>query len=361
MIIKIKVLKLKHMLKLISGAIKNRKKESILAYLLIKVIKNKIFCATINEEIEVVTYDIYENYFQDIEVVLKFEAIYKICKYAKEDLDIFIKKNKNFIEIKLENAYFTFPNTLSEKFPYFGNELEAINKFKISSINLYNLFSCLLVTLNENNIHDFLNGVYMEINENLITVFSSDGNRFTFAYDYIKHANKNFNIIIPKQTIIEIINLLHMCEEIYIVLTKNYIKFITYNVTLTSKLINDIYELPDIDLSQNLFIKTKLEKKNIKNALYKINFLTKENKITFEFNKNEMILFTYFNNEKGYVSIKIENFYINKFSISLNNKYLLDSLKYITNELFIFICSKKKNFIVIKEENKKYIYTMIPL
>lgn len=95
MIIKIKLNKLKKMLNSIAGVIKNKKKESIYAYLLIKIIKNKIFCVAVNEEIELITYDIYENYTEDIDVVLKFNFINEICKKTTDnDSNIYIKKKK---------------------------------------------------------------------------------------------------------------------------------------------------------------------------------------------------------------------------------------------------------------------------
>ncbi|HIH2763394.1 MAG TPA: hypothetical protein ACYCDB_00215 [Candidatus Azoamicus sp.] len=119
MIIKIKVSKLINMIKIVSNIIKNRKKDSILSYILIKIIKKKIFCISINEEIEIVTYEEYENYINDVEILIRCDFIYEICRRCEEDSDIFIKKNKNSIEIKINETYFMFPNTSSEKFPCF--------------------------------------------------------------------------------------------------------------------------------------------------------------------------------------------------------------------------------------------------
>ncbi|HIH2763393.1 MAG TPA: DNA polymerase III subunit beta family protein [Candidatus Azoamicus sp.] len=136
--------------------------------------------------------------------------------------------------------------------------------------------------------HEFLNGVYLEVNENLITTFSSDGERFALAYDYLEENNNNVNIILPKQTINEVINLTELTRHVYITITKKYIRFISNNTTITSKLIKDIYELPDLNIEQDLFINIELEKHIIKKSLYKINFFIKENKITFEFEKNNI-------------------------------------------------------------------------
>lgn len=361
MIIKLKIYKLKNMLNSVIGIIKNKKKESIFSYLLIKVIKNKIFLIAVNEEIELVTYDEYENYIENLDIILKFDFLYEICKRANNDDDIFIKKNKNIIEIKLSELYFKFLNTLTEKFPNFEDDENIITKFKIESKSLNELFSCILITLFENNFQDFLNGAYMEINENIITTFSSDGNRFTYSYSYVNSNNKNINVIIPKQTINEIIKLTYLYKYIYIVITKKYIKFITKSITLSSKLINDIYELPDLELDQNLFNEIKLKKNFVKNSLYKINFLIREKKVSFLFKENEITIFTEFNNESGYINIKIDQFLNNEFLINLNIKYFIDILKYISGDVFILNFSNNKNFVIINEKNRKYIYTMIPI
>ncbi|HIH2762145.1 MAG TPA: DNA polymerase III subunit beta family protein [Candidatus Azoamicus sp.] len=360
MIIKIKVYKLMNMLKIVSKIIKNRKIESILSYILIKIIKNKIFCIAINEEIEIVTYDVYENYIKDMEVVIKCDLIYEICKRCEDNSYIFIKKNRNSIEIKLDDIYFMLPNTFSDKFPCFENEKNNKTKFKIKSQSLHKLFSYLLISLSENNMQEFLNGVYLELNENLITAFTSDGERFTFTYDFIEEHNKNFNIIIPKQTIKEIINLTETTKNIYITLTKKYIKFVTDNTTITSKLINDIYTLPNLKIKQDLITKISLDKNEIKKMLYKINFFIKDKKITFEFEKNTINICTQINNEKAIIYSKINNLFKENLTVSFNNKYFSDILKYISHNTFQFIISKEKKFIIIKEDNCKYMYTLIP-
>ncbi|HIH2762451.1 MAG TPA: DNA polymerase III subunit beta [Candidatus Azoamicus sp. MARI] len=360
MIIKIKVSKLINMIKTVSNIIKNRKTESILSYVLIKIMQNKIFCIAINEEIEIATYDIYENYITDTDILIKCDLIYEICKRCDNDSDIFIKKNRNSVEIKINEIYFMIPNLMSEKFPCFENEKTHRAKFKIMSDSLYKLFSCLLISLSENNMQEFLNGVYVEINENLITTFSSDGERFTFAYDFIEENNKNFNIILPKQSIKEVINLTEKNKYIYIILTKKYIQFVTNNTTLTSKLINEVYDLPNIVIKQESIVKMHLDKNIIKQSLYKINFFIKDKKITFEFQKNNIKIYTQINNEKAIINVKINNILNEHYDISFNNKYLSDILKYIINNNFDFIFSKEKDFIIIKECNRKYIYTLIP-
>ncbi|HIH2763076.1 MAG TPA: DNA polymerase III subunit beta [Candidatus Azoamicus sp.] len=360
MIIKIKVSKLINMIKTVSRIIKNRKVESILSYILIKIIKNKIFCIAINEEIEIATYDLYENYINDIDIAIKFDIINEICKRSEENADIFIKKNKNSIEIKINDIYFMLPNTCLEKFPCFENEKEKKVKFKIESESLYNLFSCTLISLSENNMQEFLNGVYVEINENIITAFSSDGERFIFSYEHLKENNKNIEIIIPKQTIIEITNLTSIAKHIYISITKKYITFITNNITITSKLINDTYETPNLNIQQNMIEKIFLKKNIIKKSLYKIFFIIKDKKITFEFENNNLKMNTELKNEKAVAYIKIDNTFKQKFFISFNYKYLSDILKYMFNDNFLFIISKKKDFLIIKEDHRKYIYTLIP-
>ena len=72
---KIKTKILLKMLKNISGGIKSYKKQELSFYVLIKIIKEKIFCIAINNQTEIVTYENIEEGTGETEVIVKYNLI----------------------------------------------------------------------------------------------------------------------------------------------------------------------------------------------------------------------------------------------------------------------------------------------
>lgn len=189
--IKIKSKDLIDMLKIVEGGISPIQKDDISLSVLLKKIKNKVFCVAINEEIEIVTYKEIKDYNEDsIDVILRYELIYNICRSTKQDSYIRIFKTNNFTEIQTDSSVFEAPLVYSANYPSFRSEKQILFKLKITSKELIKLFQYPFITVSENNQQDFLNGILIDINNNSLTALASDGIRTSFSQILVTDLNK---------------------------------------------------------------------------------------------------------------------------------------------------------------------------
>ncbi len=198
--INIKISLLTNMLKKISGGIKKNDKTSILSHVLIKVFKNNILCTSINEEIEIITYDILNDLTTEGEFIVKYDIIYNICKTNDLNSIISITKKHNSIEISSNNSIFKIPCLHNQIFPSLENDTNTLINIKIDNKLLKNLFKNSHLAASDNNPRLFLNGILLEINKNNITTLSSNGFRLFFSHNTINNNNdyKKIKIILPK-------------------------------------------------------------------------------------------------------------------------------------------------------------------
>ena len=360
--IKIKTSIISNMLKKISGGVKKNEKDSILSHILIKIFKNNIFCAAINEEMEIITHNELNNVFDNGEFIIKYDIINNICKTNKLDSIITLIKKKTSVEIKSNNSTFKINSFSYQTFPSFENDTNILMKLEIETKILKKLLQRSFLAAAENNPRLFLNGILLEINQNIITTLSSNGFRLIFSYILFNNNdnNKNIKIILPKITIKEIINTFNDHGKTHILISNNQIKFITNKLTLTSKLINDIYYNSNIKLpydNKNIIIKTQ----ELKNAIEKISILCyNNNKITLSFKKKKISINVKNNHE--YANITCEtNHNTEDAEININYKYLIDIIKTIKHDYLILILTQHNKMLIIKEKYENYIYIIMPL
>lgn len=360
MIIKINTTTLSIMLKTISNAVQKNRKDIILSNILIKIIKNNIFCIAINEEIEIITYEKLDTTELDGEVIITYELINNICKNNKKNSIITIKKTNNTIEIYAENSIFNLPYINNQTYPSFKKDIETLTKLKLKTENIKNLFSKSHLAISENNPQTFLSGIFLDINKYSLTTLSSDGSKLFFNQILNNQENKNLKLIIPKTTILTLLTILEDNTYTYITISNTFIKFTTKNIIITSKLINSTYNNPNIKISSNSNKSIIIEKNDLKDALEKIGILCANNsKIILEIKKNLLTIKAKNKNEHVSTTISINN---NEFNaiIGLNYRHLVDIIKNIKTNNFELIITQSEESLIIKEINSTYLYILIP-
>ncbi|HIH2762758.1 MAG TPA: DNA polymerase III subunit beta family protein [Candidatus Azoamicus sp.] len=349
------------MLKIVEGGISTTKKDIISLSILLKKIKNKIFCISINEDIEIVTYkEIKDSNTNNVDIILKYELIYNICRSIKNNSDITILKTHNSTEIHTKNSVFEVPLLYSASFPSFRTEKKILLKTKIHSSDLKNLFQYPFITISENTQQDFLNGVLIDINNNSINAIASDGIKTSFSQILIKEFNKRIKIIIPKILIKEFIKTYQENEMNIINITENYIKIINNKITLTTRLINEIYENNLIDLKYEKFTKIILDTYDLKKSINLLKTICDNNILVLNSKLNKIILTVKQKSETGIITLKA-TLHGKDLNLNLNFKHINIISKIIKSEKTEIIVPENKNFLIVKEKDLNCIYITLPL
>ncbi len=360
--IKIKSKDLIDMLKIVEGGVSITQKEEIGVSILLKKIKNKVFCISINEDIEIVTYkELNDDYNEEnIDIILRYELIYNICRVTKNDSYIRIFKTNNFTEIQTESSVFELPLIYSANFPSFRSERQILFRLKITSKDLIKLFQYPFITASENNQQNLINGILIDINNNSLTALASDGIRTSFSQILVEDLNKRFKIIIPKKFIKEFINQYQENEVNIINITENYIKIINNKVTITSRLINDYYENSIIDTKYENHTKIILNTQELKKSINVLKIICNNNVLVLSSKLNKISLTVKHKSETGVV--KLDSILSGKnLSLNLNFRHINNISKIIQTEKTEIIIPENKAFIIIKEKKLNCIYITLPL
>lgn len=359
--IKINPIKLLNMLRIISGATCLTKKNDIFAYILIKRIKNKLFCISINDEIEIVTTGtIEDNTDITTDFIIKYDLIYNICRFSKNDTYIKIKKTQNCIEINTNISSFNIPTLHNSEYPSFKNEKKSLIKIQTTSSDLKNLFYYPYIILSEHNKNIFSDGLLIDINKNCINSFSSDGVKTAFSQMLIKESNNKIKLIIPKSIIKEFINTYKENEIIFLNISENYIKIINNKTTITTRLINNLYDNIYQSISLKMMTKTITNTNEFKKAITLLNPICYNNILVLTIKTDKIILTVKHKSEHGTTIIKAKSD-DPEITISLDYNNLTNILKIIQSEYTEIIITENKKNIIIKEPTLNCIYIVTPL
>ncbi len=351
--------KLLDLLKIVSGAICTTKKNDIFSHILIKKIENKLFCISINNEIEIVTFqELDNNDLENIDLIIKYDLIYNICKTLKTDDILKIKKTKNSINIETTHGLFKSPLLHSTNFPSFQDEKNLILNVQSTTSDLKELFYYPYITASENTQNLFLNGILIDINKNSINATASTGDRSAFSQILQNKTTDRLKIIIPRTIIKEFLNIYKNNEPALLKISESYIKIVTHKVTLTTKLINDTYENNNIKISSEKLTVSIINTIDFKKALTLINTICYNNNIlTLSIKHNTIIVIAKFKSEFGMTKINAKS-YGTELDITLNYKCLANILKIIKSEDIKIIITNKHNQIILKEKSLNCIYIL---
>ncbi len=349
------------LLKKISGGIKKNttQKEEIFSNVFIKIIKDKIFCISTDNIIEIIAYDVVKNNNISIELLIEFKKFFNICKILKKNSNLEIISNKNQIEITFENNKFII-NKINGIFPISPKE-NLENHFKIENIYLKKMFNKTIISIADNDSRIYLNGLLLKIKNNTLKLISSDSYRISQTSIKLENITKETEIIIPKKTILEYIQTFSDNDETNVYFSKKFIKFSTKKLTLISKLIESEYPniLETFKIEENNII--KINKNELKQAILNVKIICDEKnyKSLFLISNNNLTIIISNEHEQAITNLKIENTNINM-QISLNIKFLLDIIEIIDSKEININFNDKNNPIIIKGSEFNETFAIMP-
>ncbi len=208
-----------------------------------------------------------------------------------------------------------------------------------------------------------LSGVYMQINNNQAVIASTDGFRLSEVVIPIKSA-QSITVILPRMTVSELVRICGDIEgDITIQLADNQIVFSNDDIELVSRVIDGTYPdyrklIPERYTSKVLIKKEELEKQTRLAGLFSSNI--SDVKISCS---SDTLVMTAKNSDKGEVEASIGALLKNDpFEISLNYRYLLDSLKNISSsDAVLEFTGTHSPFVIRPSDDKKATYLVMPL
>ncbi|QJC34701.1 DNA polymerase III subunit beta [Enterobacteriaceae endosymbiont of Donacia crassipes] len=356
-------------LQYVTNIVSNKSLHPNLSNILIKILDNGIvlFKST-NLEIEITSFIKNKYLNKKYSVIIQGKKFYNICRSFPKKNDIKIVFNINKMIISTKNCHFTITTLPANNFPnisFLKHDIE----FNLTNKILKNFIYATYFSIADNDVRKYLNGLFLQIKNNVLNIVSTDGHRLSF-YKYILDKNIiNYSVIIPRKSIFELSKLINNTNELVnIKINNNNICFTFKNLKFISKLITSNF--PDYKeiIPKSFYQIIKIDRVLFKNALNRISILVNERTKGVNLllnNKNLKIFTNNINNEKAEEVLKIEKFQnkkTNDIQISFNINYLIDVINILESNFIKLSFIDSISSIKIEDNyDKNKIYLIMPM
>ena len=277
-----------------------------------------------------------------------------IIRILKDD-NIILEKKGEMLNIQQGQSNFKLPTFNANEFPEFPN-IENKPKINLDSQKLISNIKKIIPAIDSNNPKFELNGALIDIENDKISLVSTDTRRLAIV-EIENNSSDSLSIIIPKKAIIEMQKLFFNSLDMYYDNTYLIIKSEQY--TFFTKLING--KFPDFGriIPKDTKYNISLPKALMIDAIKQITTISNDLKITFE---NAHITFESLSedNVEAKTQVDFNTPFTEPFVLAINSKYILDFISQInTNEFNMNLNESNLPFIVSSEDFKTIIMPIV--
>lgn len=365
MYIKIKKEDLSSALKTVIGVVEKRQTLPVLANILTTVKDNILSLTATDAEVEIVCRlplapDAL-NKDNEGGATIPARKFFDICKSLPENTAVQINTEENQALLKAGKSKFKLQTLPAADFPN-TPELNNPTKFTIQQQKLKNLLYKTSFCVAVNDVRYHLNGLLLEIGDNMITLVGTDGHRMAVAQHEFE-SEQEARVIIPRKAVLELSKLLQENDsEITVLFDDNHIRFeLSEYLVLTSKLIDG--EFPDwlTVLPTNPDKHVIAETAGLKQALSRASILSNEKYKGIRLIIAPKILNINAKNasqEEAEEILEIE-YDGEELEIGFNGIYILDALNVVSTKMVQLAFSDENSSCLITEEGNEYCKSLV--
>jgi len=368
-------------LQLVAGAVDNKQTMAILSNLLLVVDDNKLALTGTDCEIEMHATIALTAASTNGSSTVPARKLVDICKTLPAGSNLKFKQEDNKIILKSGRSKFSLLSLPADDFPNLDSS-EQIHSFKIAAKTLLDLLDRTKISIAQQDVRHFLNGMLFEVQSDLIRTVSTDGHRLSSTDAQIStNATTNYKIIVPRKGILELIRLLAEQsdnKEIEVVIKHNHLQIISADFSFTSKLIDG--EFPDYErviprqgdklaiinknkLRESLNLACVLSTEKLKRV--DLSFSNNGVQITAEGNQYPEGTLTINSNntvqEESEEQLNIQ-YQGSDVAISFNAAYVLDILSVIKGDNVIFTMNQPESAVLIQDnKDLSASYVVMPI
>lgn len=266
--------------------------------------------------------------------------------------------------IKCEKAKFNIAGKSGEDFSYLP-EIEKNQKVVLSQFSLKEIIRQTIFSIADNENNRLMTGELFEINGDEMKVVSLDGHRISIRKIELKEEYNHIKVVVPGKTLNEVSKILTggVDDDVHMFFTGRHVVFEFDDTVVVSRLIEGEYFRIEQMLSSDYETKISLNKKELQSCIERASLLVKEG------DKKPIIM----NIMDGSMELKINSFIgsMNEdidimktgkdLMIGFNPKFILDALRVIDDEQIDIYMINPKAPCFIRDEEKKYIYLILPV
>ena len=347
------------------GVVEKRQTLPILSNVLFEVDESSLKLTATDLESEISTTSTISNFKSGGKTTAPARKLSDLCRLMPDLAEIHFFLDGDNLKIETESGKYNLSTLPSEDFPVFETE-DTQSQINISSQNLKNLITKTSFAMGNQDWRHYLNGLYMMIDDKVITTVATDAHRLAMATSSLNEASsESTSGIVPRKSINEIGKLVgDESENVVIQLGQTSIAANVSGTTFVSKLIEG--KFPDYEQvipsgESSLLV---VDRKNFSESLSRVSVLssekykgvriiTKENSLNISANNPEK--------EQGEENLPCK-YQGEEIDIAFNVNYLQEILSTIDSEkIEINFFGSEKSCLITDPNSENLKYVVMPL
>jgi len=352
-------------LNLTLGVVEKRQTLPILSNVLFEVDESSLKLTATDLESEISTTSTISNFKSGGKTTAPARKLSDLCRLMPDLAEIHFFLDGDNLKIETESGKYNLSTLPSEDFPVFETE-DTQSQINISSQNLKNLITKTSFAMGNQDWRHYLNGLYMMIDDKVITTVATDAHRLAMATSSLNEASsESTSGIVPRKSINEIGKLVgDESENVVIQLGQTSIAANVSGTTFVSKLIEG--KFPDYEQvipsgESSLLV---VDRKNFSESLSRVSVLSSEKyKGVRIITKKDSLNISANNPEKeqGEENLSCE-YQGEEIDIAFNVNYLQEILSTIDSEkIEINFFGSEKSCLITDPNSENLKYVVMPL
>ena len=347
------------------GVVEKRQTLPILSNVLFEVDESSLKLTATDLESEISTTSTISNFKSGGKITAPARKLSDLCRLMPDLAEIHFFLDGDNLKIETESGKYNLSTLPSEDFPVFETE-DTQSQINISSQNLKNLITKTSFAMGNQDWRHYLNGLYMMIDDKVITTVATDAHRLAMATSSLNEASsESTSGIVPRKSINEIGKLVgDESENVVIQLGQTSIAANVSGTTFVSKLIEG--KFPDYEQvipsgESSLLV---VDRKNFSESLSRVSILSSEKyKGVRIITKKDSLNISANNPEKeqGEENLSCE-YQGEEIDIAFNVNYLQEILSTIDSEkIEINFFGSEKSCLITDPNSENLKYVVMPL
>ena len=347
------------------GVVEKRQTLPILSNVLFEVDESSLKLTATDLESEISTTSTVSNFKSGGKTTAPARKLSDLCRLMPDLAEIHFFLDGDNLKIETESGKYNLSTLPSEDFPVFEIE-DTQSQINISSQNLKNLITKTSFAMGNQDWRHYLNGLYMMIDDKVITTVATDAHRLAMATSSLNEASsESTSGIVPRKSINEIGKLVgDESENVVIQLGQTSIAANVSGTTFVSKLIEG--KFPDYEQvipsgESSLLV---VDRKNFSESLSRVSVLSSEKyKGVRIITKKDSLNISANNPEKeqGEENLSCE-YQGEEIDIAFNVNYLQEILSTIDSEkIEINFFGSEKSCLITDPNSENLKYVVMPL
>ena len=347
------------------GVVEKRQTLPILSNVLFEVDESSLKLTATDLESEISTTSTISNFKSGGKITAPARKLSDLCRLMPDLAEIHFYLDGENLKIETESGKYNLSTLPSEDFPVFETE-DTQSQINISSQNLKKLITKTSFAMGNQDWRHYLNGLYMMIDDKVITTVATDAHRLAMATSSLNEASsESTSGIVPRKSINEIGKLVgDESENVVIQLGQTSIAANVSGTTFVSKLIEG--KFPDYEQvipsgESSLLV---VDRKNFSESLSRVSVLSSEKyKGVRIFTKKDSLNISANNPEKeqGEENLSCE-YQGEEIDIAFNVNYLQEILYTIdSDKIEINFFGSEKSCLITDPNSEDLKYVVMPL